>query len=59
MGTKNKLASLAFLQRKPYIDARGPALLNRCVTGECLRESNQIFETAKESANNLLPVNII
>ena len=28
MGTKNKLASLAFLQRKPYINARVPALLN-------------------------------
>ena len=38
MGTKNKLASLAFLQRKPYINARVPALLNRCVTGERLRE---------------------
>ena len=60
MGTKNKLASLAFLQRKPYIDARVPALLNRCVTGECHYRvlSHRLCEIGckdtKLSANNLL-----
>ena len=29
---------LGRLQEKPYINARVPALLNRCVTGERLRE---------------------
>ena len=36
MGTKNKLASLAGKQEKPYIDARVPALLNRCVQASAI-----------------------
>ena len=52
MGTKNKLASLAFLQRKPYINARVPAVLNRCVTGERLRERER--ERERERVAKLL-----
>ena len=51
-GTKNKQASLAFLQRKPYINARVPALLNRCVTGERLRERER--ERERERVAKLL-----
>lgn len=63
MGTKNKLASLAFLQRKPYIDARVPAVLNRCVTGERLRErereSSKIIGMTKEIGHYLLSVSTV
>jgi len=42
MGTKNKLASLAFLQRKPYINARVPRVHNKMLyyslVGERLKE---------------------